>query len=544
MDAENAIEVTDLKKRFKVYYDKGNSLKEKALFLSRNRYENRWVLNGISFQVKKGEAVGLIGHNGCGKSTALKLLNRIIYPNGGSIEMKGKVSSLIELGAGFHPDMSGRENIYTNASIFGLTKKEIDARVDEIIAFSELEKFIHNPVRTYSSGMYMRLAFAVAINVDADILLIDEILAVGDANFQAKCFRKLREIKSTGTTIIIVSHSLDQIEKICDRTIWLHEGLIREDGKPKDVHLKYMNYMTGKAEQREDASQGKKKAVSKFKETGNKKAEFDYVKLLDGKTGEEKREFHTGDSLVLEAGYIRNDESLKDAEIGVWIVRDDDVCCVGTNTQVDEVEELKLKDRGIIKIQFLELPLVIGRYSFTLTLRNCWGENYHRIFEVGKFSVTSSKREFGIVSVRHQWFFDGNTVAEVTADTGLDAEKIDVSIVAKKQEYYCRSKNNLICEVSVTNYSEQEIMMNRFYPVNLSYHLYTENNELLCFDGKRTLLNKNIGKGETKDAYLEIETEKLAVGRYYADITIVQEGIVWFDSIKNEMKDRITIMIQ
>ena len=205
MDSNNAIEVRNVSKHFKVYYDKGSQLKERVLFRKRNAYENRVVLDNISFSIKKGEAVGLVGKNGCGKSTTLKLLTKIIYPNSGTIEMCGRVSSLIELGAGFHPDMSGRENIYTNAAIFGLTKKEIDERLDDIIAFSELEQFIDNPVRTYSSGMYMRLAFSVAINVNADILLIDEILAVGDANFQAKCFNKLREIKAEGTTIVIVS---------------------------------------------------------------------------------------------------------------------------------------------------------------------------------------------------------------------------------------------------------------------------------------------------------------------------------------------------
>ena len=243
MREENAIEVKDLKKQFKVYYDKGSQLKEKMLFWKRNRYENRQVLNGISFEVKKGEAVGLIGHNGCGKSTTLKLLTKIIYPTSGTVEMRGRVSSLIELGAGFHPDMSGRENIYTNAAIFGLSKREIEERLDMIIEFSELQAFIDNPVRTYSSGMYMRLAFAVAINVNADILLIDEILAVGDANFQAKCFDKLKEIKERGTTIIIVSHALGQIEQICDRTIWLQDGQIKLSGTPRDVHPKYQNYM-------------------------------------------------------------------------------------------------------------------------------------------------------------------------------------------------------------------------------------------------------------------------------------------------------------
>ena len=252
---ENVIEVKDVTKSFKVYLDKGSQLKERLLFRKRSRYEERKVLRGISFSVKKGEAIGLIGHNGCGKSTTLKLLTRIMYPDSGSIKMQGRVSSLIELGAGFHPDMSGRENIYTNAAIFGLNKKEIDSRIQSIIDFSELKDFIDNPVRTYSSGMYMRLAFSVAINVDADILLIDEILAVGDANFQSKCFNKLREIKSHGTTIVIVSHSLGQIEQICDRSIWIHEGLIKAEGPPKEIDLEYLDYMSRKIQDRNKKSE-------------------------------------------------------------------------------------------------------------------------------------------------------------------------------------------------------------------------------------------------------------------------------------------------
>jgi len=246
MNIENAIEVSNVTKSFKVFVDKGNTIKERALFSNRRKYDYRQVLRGVSFTVKKGEAIGLVGHNGCGKSTTLKLLTRIIYPDAGTIEIKGRVSSLIELGAGFHPDLSGRENIYINAAIFGLSRKEIDKRLDDIIAFSELEEFIDNPVRTYSSGMYMRLAFSVAINVDAEVLLIDEILAVGDANFQAKCFNKLREIKANGTTIVIVSHALGQIEEICERTLWIHEGVVREEGSPKEVHRIYLEYMDNK----------------------------------------------------------------------------------------------------------------------------------------------------------------------------------------------------------------------------------------------------------------------------------------------------------
>ena len=249
--SEVVIDVRNVKKMFRVYRDRGNTLKDRILFAGRRKYEEHWVLNGVSFDVKRGEAIGLIGQNGCGKSTTLKMLTKILYPDVGTLEMKGRVSSLIELGAGFHPDLSGRENIYTNASIFGLSRKEIDERLEDIIAFSELEAFIDDPVRTYSSGMYMRLAFAVAINVDADILLIDEILAVGDAAFQAMCFRKLQEIKGRGTTIVIVSHAMSQLELICDRSIWVADGLVRMEGKPRDVHPRYMEWMSRKTQQEE-----------------------------------------------------------------------------------------------------------------------------------------------------------------------------------------------------------------------------------------------------------------------------------------------------
>ena len=240
LNNENSIEVRNVSKSFKVYFDKGNELKEKMLFWKRNRYENRVVLNNISFTVKKGEAVGLIGRNGCGKSTTLKLLTKIIYPDSGSIEMCGRVSSLLELGAGFHPDMSGRENIYTNAAIFGLTKKEIDERLEDIIEFSELQQFIDNPVRTYSSGQYMRLAFSVAINVDAEILLIDEILSVGDQHFQEKCFAKMDELKAEGKTMVFVTHSLGAARKLCDRAIWIYEGEVKMDGNTDEVIDEYI----------------------------------------------------------------------------------------------------------------------------------------------------------------------------------------------------------------------------------------------------------------------------------------------------------------
>jgi ABC-type polysaccharide/polyol phosphate transport system ATPase subunit len=233
--------VDNVYKTFNVYLDKANTIKEKLLFFkSRNRKEKREVLKGINLKIKKGEVVALIGTNGSGKSTLLKLMTKIIYPNKGKIYTEGKLTSLLELGAGFHPDFSGRENIYFNASIFGLTKKEIDERIEDIIEFSELRPFIDNPVRTYSSGMYMRLAFSVAINVDADILLIDEILSVGDEHFQNKCFNKMRELKEKGKTMVFVTHSMQSVRNLCDRAVWLCNGEIKMDGETNTVVDEYI----------------------------------------------------------------------------------------------------------------------------------------------------------------------------------------------------------------------------------------------------------------------------------------------------------------
>ena len=236
----DSIIVKNVTKKFKVYSDKPRTLKERIIFWKNNKVEMRTVLENVNLRIKKGETVALIGTNGSGKSTLLKLMTKIIYPTEGKIITNGKLTSLLELGAGFHPDFTGRENIYFNASIFGLTAKEIDDRVDKIIKFSELEEFIDNPVRTYSSGMYMRLAFAVAINVDAEILLIDEILAVGDQHFQDKCFTTLDELKNSDKTIVIVSHSHESIKKLCNRAIWIYDGKVKMDGKTHEVVQEYL----------------------------------------------------------------------------------------------------------------------------------------------------------------------------------------------------------------------------------------------------------------------------------------------------------------
>lgn len=407
---EYSIEVKNIKKKFKVYYDKGKSLKEKVLFRNRNRYEVRWVLNGISFNVRKGEAIGLIGHNGCGKSTTLKLLTKIMYPDEGTIDIKGRVSSLIELGAGFHPDMSGRENIYTNASIFGLTKKEIDARLKSIIEFSELEEFLDNPVRTYSSGMYMRLAFSVAINVDADVLLIDEILAVGDVNFQAKCFNKLREIKANGTTIVIVSHSLGQIEQICDRTIWIQDGLIKSEGTPRTVHPEYMDYMGHKRQEiieKDNNSNVDEKVELKIEELDNDKRWGNgFARIGNVVTYNEKNMqqdvFRTGENIVVKIDYEIIKE-IKNAVFGIGIFRSDGLQCYGTNTFIDKLPEFNLVKNGKTIIELKNVQLLPGTYMLDIAIQCDIGIAVDYFREAHKIEVYSAIEDIGVMRLEHEW---------------------------------------------------------------------------------------------------------------------------------------------
>lgn len=392
----DAIKVNDIHKHFRVYSDKGKTFKEKVIFHKRNRYQIHNVLNGISFDIPKGQAVGLIGHNGCGKSTLLKLMTRIIYPDSGSIEINGRVSSLIELGAGFHPDMSGRENIYTNASIFGLNKKEIDERLDRIIEFSGLEEFIDNPVRTYSSGMYTRLAFSVAINVDADVLLIDEILAVGDTAFQAKCLEKLRDIKAEGTTIVIVSHSLAQIEELCERSIWIDGGKIRMDGSPNEVHPEYMEYMGMKA------SVKKAETVTVSDE---KIAEITAVRML-GEDGSVKNNFRSGEKTVLEFDYRCVPEKTDGLLIGLMLIRNDKLTCYGTNTKRERINQIPLKESGTIRLEIEKLNLVAGTYWFDIALRSRDMFAYDYREKAVTFTVYSDVKEIGIAKLDHKWKFD------------------------------------------------------------------------------------------------------------------------------------------
>lgn len=243
---DRAIKVTNVTKSFRVHREKNNTLKEKVLYAGRAKYVDFVALQSVSLEIEQGSTVGLIGTNGSGKSTLLKIISRILYPDVGTVQVRGRVSSLLELGAGFHPDFTGLENIFLNGSLMGLSKRELKRKLDAIVEFSELGDFITEPIRGYSSGMYMRLAFSIATAIDPDVLLLDEILAVGDAAFQAKCMTRLAELKRAGKTIVIVSHDANAIESVCDEVIWLHHSKIREIGNPKQILSRYIHEITHK----------------------------------------------------------------------------------------------------------------------------------------------------------------------------------------------------------------------------------------------------------------------------------------------------------
>lgn len=412
------ISVKNVEKSFKIYNDKGYTLKERLLFFKqRNSYTRHEVLKGVTLEIEKGEVVGLVGHNGCGKSTLLKLMTKIIYPDKGKIEINGKISSLLELGAGFHPDMTGRENIYTNASIFGLTKKEIDARLDDIIEFSELEEFIDSPVRTYSSGMYMRLAFSVAINVDADILLIDEILAVGDARFQAKCFNKMLELKKSGITIVIVSHDLGSIERLCNRAIWIENGKIRDEGIPHDIVAEYLDDIMNKDknekikikskdkvnEEEKNKEESEKKEDKRDKNrTGNKDVEIIDIKLLNEKD-EISDTYNSDEKLKIQVKYKRNNSKLKDSVFGFGIFRNDGLNCYGTNTFIDNFGKIKIQDEGIVEIEIEKIQLLEGEYYIDLAFVDEYGTPFDYIRKATKVITYSTVKDVGVYRINHKF---------------------------------------------------------------------------------------------------------------------------------------------
>ncbi|MGG4344459.1 ABC transporter ATP-binding protein [Paenibacillus lautus] len=425
-----AICIEHVSKSFKIYHDKSVTLKEKMLRLRSSNFTNFNAVNDVSLSINKGETVGLIGHNGCGKSTLLKLITKILYPDKGILKVNGRISSLIELGAGFHPDFTGRENIYTNASIFGLSRKEIDSKIDDIIEFSELGDFIENPVRTYSSGMYMRLAFSVAINVDPEILLIDEILSVGDANFQKKCFDKIESFKQNGATILIVAHDLGTIENICDRVVWMDKGRIVTQGEPDRVVDLYTQHMNMKfVEQRQKDFNKEKQPIDIKNNNGNasssaqnidapplnseepqqgedirwgsKEVEIIEARIINSKGGS-TNVIQAGEQVTLEIDYKVNNEQ-SEYIFGVGIYTSDKNLIYGNNTEIGRIKLSSIDSQGCVRFVIRECNLLSGKYKLNVAVV----DGRHRALDFIKyymdFSVVSNDKAIGIFSIDHYW---------------------------------------------------------------------------------------------------------------------------------------------
>ncbi|SFE86271.1 ABC-2 type transport system ATP-binding protein [Paenibacillus algorifonticola] len=414
------IEVKDVWKKYKIYQDKPVSFKERFLYKRKGVFQEKWVLQGISLSIEKGKMIGLIGRNGSGKSTLLKMMTKILQPDKGELKIIGRVSSLLELGAGFHMDFTGRENIFMNASLFGLSRKEINSKLQEIIRFAELDTFIDNPVRTYSSGMFMRLAFSIAIHVEPDILLIDEILAVGDNAFQKKCISKIEEFKEKGKTIVFVSHDNGIMERLCDELYWIHESKLVKKGKPEEVIRDYLDFLSGSEEQRlknevmqqenqqtsqiEVTEQNEEVNKKENKRWGNGAVEITNIAIRNP-DNENKFIFTREQRLEVELTYKTTNLKVERPVFGVGIFKMDGTNCYGTNTYIDKVE-LEISEHGKVRYCIESLNLVQGDYYVDVACHHEDGTPYDYITKAANFSVHSKENDQGIAFLPHKWFFE------------------------------------------------------------------------------------------------------------------------------------------
>ena len=368
---------------FKLHHENVRSLKEKVLFFNRRGYEEFWAVKDVDIQVEEGETLGIIGANGSGKSTLLKCITKILYPTKGKIVTNGTIAALLELGAGFQQDLTGRENIYLNASILGFSRKEVDKRFDEIVQFAELDRFIDNHVRNYSSGMYIRLGFAIAINVDPDILIIDEVLAVGDEAFQRKCLERIDEIQAQGKTIIFVTHNVEMTKEICSRVVMLEAGQMVKEGIPREVVAHYHSTM----ESEEEGS-----------ERGNKQIRITDVGFLDDE-GNKSNSFRTGQQMRIRIHY-KAEEPVKDPVFGFSIENYMGFTAFGTNTKLKGVDTGTLDGEGIVEFDLKSLPMLEGKYFVSLAIHSK-DEHvvYHWLDKHVSFDISSDTADIGLLYI-------------------------------------------------------------------------------------------------------------------------------------------------
>jgi ABC-type polysaccharide/polyol phosphate transport system ATPase subunit len=385
------------------------------------------AVDGVSFEVPRGCTFGVIGENGSGKSTLLKLLAGITKPTRGTLTVNGRISALIELGAGFHPEISGRENVAINGIMVGLTRREVDERFDAIVDFAELRPFIDAPVKTYSSGMYMRLGFAVAIHVDPEVLLIDEVLAVGDEAFTRKCLDKIGEFRRHGKTILLVTHSLGLVEKMCDEVLWMRRGKKADEGDPKRVVDAYLTYVAGgeeallahehgqsRGEQPADAPTGPGDA-GPYREGrwGSREIEVTSVRLLDDR-GQERHVFVPGEPLTVELG-LHAATPVEDFVFGIGLFNTDGVSVYGTNTHLEEFVPQVVHGTGALSFVIETLQLVEGTYLLDVAAHRRDGTPYDYHRGLYSFRVKSRVKDVGVHRPAHHWAFSGGV--RLTAPT-------------------------------------------------------------------------------------------------------------------------------
>jgi ABC-type polysaccharide/polyol phosphate transport system ATPase subunit len=438
MAPKPAIRIAGVSKRYRRVAQSHKFLTLKSAFVGGNLFsllnpaEVFTALDGVDLEIMRGETFGLIGANGAGKSTLMKLVAGTTKPTEGVVEVDGRISALIELGAGFHPEITGRENVYINGIMLGLTRAQIEARFDEIVAFAELEDFIDSPVKNYSSGMYMRLGFSVAIHIDPDILVIDEVLAVGDEAFVHKCLDKIGDFKRRGKTILLVTHGMETVRRLCDRAAWVDKGKVQAVGDPMRVVDRYLSWV-GEHEEKEMTRDEKKRIAAAAdvagadtqieiaesaptaadgEETpyepgrwGNQAARIEGVRFLDDE-GEQRHVFATGDAMTIEISWSAA-ESIDDFVFGLGLFNSAGVACYGTNTDLERFKGDSLSGEGTVLVHMPATNLVGGTYYLDVAVHSRDGRPYDYHRGLYSFRMHSRYGDVGVARIDHSWKFTG-----------------------------------------------------------------------------------------------------------------------------------------
>jgi ABC-type polysaccharide/polyol phosphate transport system ATPase subunit len=400
--SDAAVEVSGVSKRFRLYHERNQSLKAAFMRGRRAKYDEFWALKDVSLDVPTGKTYGLIGHNGSGKSTLLKCMAGILVPDKGGLQTRGKVSALLELGAGFHPELSGRDNVYLNGSILGMSKKQIDGQFDEIVDFAGLEQFIDTPVKNYSSGMYVRLGFSVAINVDPELLMVDEVLAVGDEAFQRKCMEKFKQFRDEGRTVVIVSHALGTMRTMCDEVAWLDHGQLVGIGKPSELVDEYVG--ASHEDRTEDTG------PLHGRRWGSGELQVSEVELLSG--GAHVSRVATGEEITLRLHY-RATRTIEEPVFGIALHTLDGQHVTGPNTRDVDLSTGTVSGEGHVDLTVPRLMLTPGTYELTVAAYDhSLVHAYDHREKVLRFDVSPGdpKDQFGIVSLGGSWSLDSSRV--------------------------------------------------------------------------------------------------------------------------------------